>query len=152
MPKSRIKQALTVAALAAVSVGCRTSEATAEEPMAAAAAFHPQYLEIVTPEVDATCDSLEETHQILFGDPQADMGGARTAALVGGGMIGVRAPMHAAEKTVVRPYLLVDDIEAAVENAVAKGAMVAVPPTMIEGRGTFATYFLGGIEHGLWKM
>ncbi|MEM8710695.1 MAG: hydroxylase [Planctomycetota bacterium] len=114
--------------------------------------MHPQYLEIVTPEVDATLTSLEKTHGITFGDSQADMGGARTAEIPGGGMIGVRAPMHAAENSVVRPYLLVEDIESAVANAVEAGAEVAMPPTPMEGRGTFAIYFLGGIEHGLWQL
>ena len=113
--------------------------------------IHPYYLEIVTPEVDATCESLAKTHGVEFSDPQPELGGGRTTAIVGGGMISVRAPLHDAENTVVRPYLLVDDIEAAVENAVAAGATVAMGPTPLEGRGTFAIYFLGGIEHGLWQ-
>ena len=50
---------------------------------------------------------------MTFAEPEPGLGNARTAVLTSGGMIGVRAPMHAAEEPVVRPYLLVDDVEAA---------------------------------------
>lgn len=111
-----------------------------------------QYLEIVTPDLDATCASLEKLHGVTFGAPDAGLGNARTAALKGGGRIGVRAPMHADEGPVVRPYVLVEDIEAAVDAAKAAGGEVALPPTEIPGHGTFAIYFQGGIQHGLWKL
>jgi predicted enzyme related to lactoylglutathione lyase len=52
---------------------------------------------------------------------------------------------------VVRPYLLVEDIEAAVKVAEKEGAEVALPPMKIPGQGTFSIYILGGIEHGLWQ-
>lgn len=115
-------------------------------------AVQVQYLEIVTPDVDATCAVLEKQRGVRFGEPEAELGNARTAALKGGGRIGVRAPMHEAEEPVVRPYLLVDDIEAAVETARAAGGEIALPPTEIAGRGRFAIYFLGGIQHGLWQL
>jgi predicted enzyme related to lactoylglutathione lyase len=73
------------------------------------------------------------------------------AELAGGGRVGVRAPMHESEKPVVRPYWLVDDIEAALATAVASGAEVAHPPLEIPGQGTFAIYFLGGTQQGLWQ-
>jgi len=111
-----------------------------------------QYLEIVTPDVDATCAALSKMHGVTFGGPVAELGHARTAVLTGGGKMGVRAPMHEAEKPVVRPYVLVEDIEAAVAAAERAGAMIAHPPLLIPGHGTFAIYFLGGIEHGLWQM
>jgi predicted enzyme related to lactoylglutathione lyase len=111
-----------------------------------------QYLEIVTPDVEATCDALEQMHGVTFGEPDPGLGNARTAALEGGGRIGVRAPLREDEEPVVRPYLLVDDIEAAVKAAEAAGGQVAVPPTEIEGHGRFAIYFLGGIQHGLWQL
>ena len=60
--------------------------------------------------------------------------------------------MRADEEPVVRPYLLVEDIEAAVSAAQAAGAEVAVPPMEIPGHGKFAIYIQGGIEHGLWKL
>ncbi|MCA8981159.1 MAG: hydroxylase [Planctomycetes bacterium] len=110
------------------------------------------YLEIVTPDVEATCASLAQQHHVEFGVPVAELGNARTAALTGGGTIGVRAPMHDAETPVVRPYVLVDDIDAAVVAAQASGAESAMLPTEIPGRGRFAIYFLGGIQHGLWQL
>ena len=110
------------------------------------------YLEIVTQDVDATCASYEQVHGVKFSEEDAGLGNARTAALAGGGLIGVRAPMHEAEAPVVRPYLLVDDIEAAVEAAKSGGAVIAHPPLEIPGRGTFAIYIQGGIQHGLWQL
>ena len=109
------------------------------------------YLEIVTQDLDATCDALEKLHGVSFSEPDPGLGNARTAALHGGGRIGVRAPMHAEEQPVVRPYLLVDDIEAAVEAARAAGGEIAMAATEIPGQGRFAIYFLGGIQHGLWQ-
>ncbi len=111
-----------------------------------------QYLEIVTPSVNETCEALANAHGVVFSEPIAEFGNARTAKLKGGGRIGVRAPMRETEAPVVRPYLLVDDIDAAVKAAEAAGAEVAMPPTEIPGgQGTFSIYILGGIEHGLWK-
>jgi len=121
-------------------------------PPAAARAMHVQYLEIVTPDVEAACRNLEELHGVTFGEPEAALGNARTAALEGGGRIGVRAPMQAAEEPVVRPYVLVDDIEAAVEAAKAAGCEIAVPPMEIPGHGRCAIYFQGKIQHGLWEL
>jgi len=110
-----------------------------------------QYLEIVTPEVDATCELYRKLHGASFSDPVAGLGNARTALLPGGGRVGVRAPMHETEAEVVRPYLLVDDIEAAVAAATDSGAVIAHPPMEIPGHGTFAIYIQGGIHHGLWQ-
>lgn len=110
------------------------------------------YLEIVTPEVDATCDALENVQGVHFGEPIPELGHARTATLASGGRIGVRGPMRQTEEPVVRPYLLVEDIEAAVDAAQAAGGEIAMPPTEIAGQGTFAIYILGGIQHGLWQL
>jgi predicted enzyme related to lactoylglutathione lyase len=109
------------------------------------------YLEIVTKEVDKVCAAYAATNGVRFGEPDAGLGNARTAALPGGGLVGVRAPMHEAEEPVVRPYWLVDDIEAAVAAAVKAGGEVAHPPKEIPGHGTFAIFIQGGIQHGLWK-
>lgn len=111
-----------------------------------------QYLEIVTPAVQETCDALAHAHDVTFSDPVAEFGNARTANLEDGGLIGVRAPLRATEEPVVRPYILVDDIQAAVKAAEKAGATVALPPMEIPGRGTFSIYILGGIEHGLWQL
>ena len=111
-----------------------------------------QFLEIVTPDVDATCSVLEKVHGVSFGPPVAEFGNSRTVALQGGGMLSVRAPMRETELPVVRPYALVEDIEAAVQAARAAGAAIAIPPMEIPGHGTFAIYILGGIEHGVWQI
>ncbi len=111
-----------------------------------------QYLEIVTKDVDAVCAAYAAANDVQFGEPDAGLGNARTAPMAGGGLVGVRAPMRETEEPVVRPYRLVDDIEAAVAAAVAAGAAVAVPPMMIPGHGMFAIYLLGGNDHGLWQL
>ena len=110
-----------------------------------------QYLEIVTPDVDAVCTAYEKLHGVSFSEPAAGLGNARTAAIVGGGLVGVRAPMHDAETPVVRPYLLVDDIDAAAALAVEAGAEIAHPPMELPGYGKFAIYIQGGVHHGLWQ-
>lgn len=109
------------------------------------------FLEIVTPEVNATCDLLEKTQGVKFSMPDSMLGYSRTAVLAGGGRIGVRAPLRDTEEPVVRPYLLVDDIEAAIAAAEAAGGEFAMYATEIPGHGRFAIYFLGGIQHGLWQ-
>lgn len=111
-----------------------------------------QYLEIVTPDVDAMCAALATVHGATFGDPVAELGNARTADLAAGGRIGVRAPMHESEAPVVRPYLLVADIQAAWTAALAAGAEAMHPPMEIPGQGTFAIYGQGGIQHALWQQ
>ncbi len=110
-----------------------------------------RYLEIVTKEVDAVCATYAAVHGVRFGEPDPGRGNARTAALPGGGLLGVRAPMRDTEEPVVRPYWLVDDIEAAVASAVKAGGEVAHPPMEIPGGGKFAIYIQGGINHGLWQ-
>jgi predicted enzyme related to lactoylglutathione lyase len=109
------------------------------------------YLEIVSSDVRATCAALEKLHGIAFSQPDAGLGNARTAKLEGGGRIGVRAPMRADEEPVVRPYLLVEDIEAAIRSAEGAGALFAIKTTEIPGQGKFAIYFLGGTQYGLWQ-
>jgi len=115
-------------------------------------AMRIQYLEIVTPDVKETCEAISKAHGVKFSEPVAELGNARTADLEDGGRFGVRAPMRDSEKPIVRPYVLVDDIEAAVKAAEAAGAQVALPPMKLPGQGTFAIYILGGIEHGLWQL
>jgi predicted enzyme related to lactoylglutathione lyase len=109
------------------------------------------YLEIVTTEVDAVCAAYAAAQAVQFGEPDPGLGNARTAALPGGGLVGVRAPLRETETPVVRPYWLVDDIEAAVAAAVKAGGEIAHPPMEIPGHGTFAIYIQGGIDHGFWQ-
>ena len=110
------------------------------------------YLEIVTPDVDGVCATFSRLHDAKFGEPEALLGNARTAALPAGGRVGVRAPMHESEDPIVRPYLLVDDIEAAVAAAVEGGAEIAHPPLELPGLGKFAITIQGGVHHGLWQV
>jgi predicted enzyme related to lactoylglutathione lyase len=134
-----------------MALGCATShQHAAASHSAAGASIH--YLEIVTPAVNNTCTALANSHGITFGQPIAELGNARTAALKGGGRIGVRAPMRDTEAPVVRPYILVRDITSATAAAESAGAQIALPPTPIPGQGTIAIYVLGGIDHGLWQL
>lgn len=111
-----------------------------------------QYLEIVTREVDAVCAAYASALNVRFGEPDAGLGGARTASLADGGIVGVRAPLRETEDPVVRPYWLVADIHAALAAAVKAGGRIAHPPMEIPGHGTFAIYVQGGNDHGLWQL
>lgn len=122
-----------------------------DNKQAEAKTMNVQYLEIVTPSVAETCDALARSHDVDFSEPITELGNARVAELKGGGRIGVRAPLRESEEPVVRPYILVDDIEAAVKAAEKAGANVALSPTEIPGQGTISIYIIGGIEHGLWQ-
>ena len=114
-------------------------------------AVQVQFLEIVTPEVEGMCETLAELHGVEFSDPVLEFGLARTAPLASGGLLSVRAPMREDEAPVVRPYILVDDIGAAVTAAREAGAEIAIPLMEIPGRGKIAIYIQGGIQHGLWQ-
>lgn len=109
------------------------------------------YLEIVTKNVDAVCAVYAAANGVAFGEADAALGNARTAALSGGGLVGVRAPLRESEEPVIRPYWLVDNIESAVAAAADAGAMIALPPMEISGHGICAIYIAGGVEHGLWQ-
>ena len=109
------------------------------------------YLEVVTKEVDQVCAAYGAAGGVKFGKPDAGLGGARTAPMPGGGMLGVRAPLRETEAPIVRPYWLVKDIKAAVAAAQKAGGQVAVEPTEIPGHGKFAIYVQGGVDHGLWE-
>ena len=95
-----------------------------------------QYLEIVTPEAEATCQALEKVHKVGFSEPIAGFGNARTASLAGGGRIGVRAPMHESEEPVVRPYVLVSDIDAALAAAGRLAQRLRWAPRTSPGRAS----------------
>jgi predicted enzyme related to lactoylglutathione lyase len=114
-------------------------------------AMQVYYLEIVTKDVDAVCAAYSAAGGVKFGNPDPGLGGARTAPMPGGGMVGVRAPMRETEAPIVRPYWLVKDIKAAVAAAQKAGGQVAMEPTEIPGHGTFAIYVHGGVDHGLWE-
>lgn len=109
------------------------------------------YLEIVTPEVDAVCATYAAVHGVRFGEPLPGLGNARTAELANGGVVGVRAPLSASEQPVVRPYWRAGDVSLALDAAESAGAETAHPPLELPGHGTFAIYFQGGVQHGLWR-
>lgn len=111
-----------------------------------------QYLEIVTPDVDAVCETYSQLHAVQFGENDPSLGGARTAELADGGMLGVRAPLRETENPIVRHYLLVEDIQATVDAAANCGAEVALPPMELPGHGTCAIVIQGGIETGFWQL
>ncbi|MEM1353695.1 MAG: hydroxylase [Planctomycetota bacterium] len=110
------------------------------------------YLEVVTPEPEALCAQYAAIYDVAFSEPIANLGGARTAGLSGGGMLGIRGPLRETETPVVRPYIAVDDIEAAVKSATEAGAKVALPPMPLPGYGTCAVVIQGGIECGFWQL
>jgi predicted enzyme related to lactoylglutathione lyase len=110
------------------------------------------YLEVVTPDVDALCAQHSKTQGVEFGDPVAGLGNARTAELAGGGKIGIRAPMHDAEEPISRAYVLVDDIQLAVDAAAQAGAEVALPPMDLGEHGHCAIVIQGGIHCGFWQL
>ncbi|ANM32001.1 hydroxylase [Acidobacteria bacterium Mor1] len=111
-----------------------------------------QYLEIVSPDAEAVCASYEQMLGLQFSEPIAAFGNARVADLPTGGKFGVRAPLRDDEGPVVRPYFLVEDIEASVAQAAEAGAQIAMPPMDMPGQGKFAVFIHGGIEQGFWQL
>lgn len=76
------------------------------------------YLEIVTKEVDAVCAAYAAVNRVQLGEPDAGRGGARTAALPGGGLVGVRARagFRCARRNVVQYRVELGDDEIRVEH------------------------------------
>ncbi len=109
------------------------------------------YLEIVCRDVAAQVAALEAVHGLSFGPPVADLGQARTAQAPDGRLVGVRAPLAEHELPIVRTYVAVTDIAAAVKQAEAAGAVIAYPPTKQGDTGTWAIYILGDVQMGLWQ-
>ena len=110
------------------------------------------YLEIVTPDAEASCDFYGQTYGWRFEKMAPELGGAFVAALSNGSLCGIRAPMHELEKPTVRTYVRVTDIYASIQKAGELGAVVALEPTEIPGRGMIAIYLYGGVEQGMWQL
>jgi predicted enzyme related to lactoylglutathione lyase len=110
------------------------------------------YLEIVTLDVDALCKVYQSQHDVSFDDPEPALGNARVAEFSNGGRIGIRAPMHADEQPVIRPYTLVDDIDVATKGAEDLGAEIIHPPMEIPGFGKFSICLTGPTQHGFWQL
>ena len=109
------------------------------------------YLEIVSNDVDALCALYESVHGLSFGQPDPDLGQARVATWADGTMVGIRKPLAAHETPTMRTYLVVEDIQRATQEAQARGATIAYPPTRQGQRGSFAIVIQGGVQHGLWQ-
>ncbi len=56
------------------------------------------------------------------------------------------------ETPVIRPYMLVENLEEAVAAAADAGAEIAIPSMELPGHGTIAVVTQGGIECGLWQL
>jgi uncharacterized protein len=110
------------------------------------------YLEIVTPDVAATRASYEQAFGWRFQETGPELGNSLVAELPNGSRCGIRAPMHGAEKPIVRTYLRVADIDLAASRLETLGATFGLPPTAFPPYGKLAIYFIGGIEQGLWQV
>lgn len=110
------------------------------------------YLEVVTTDVEGVCKTYAALDEVQFGASDPILGGARVAHLANGGLLGVRAPLRDTETPVVRPYFLVEDIQAAVDATAESGALVALPSMELPGYGTIAIVIQGGIESGFWQL
>ena len=147
MLKRWIGLGLVIMALAASPVG----RASAEHQTRGAVSMRVHYVEIVCRNVEEQCAALAAVHGVAFGAPTADLGLARVAEAADGLLIGVRAPLAEHETPIVRTYYEVADIAQAVAAAEAAGAVIAYPPTRQGDTGTWAIYFLGDIQIGLWQ-
>ena len=110
------------------------------------------YLEIVTPDVEAARRLYSATFGWHFQAPAPELGNAVVAALPGGSLCGIRAPMHVQETPVVRPYVRVADLEAATRNAERSGATILLESMDLAGWGRISIVELGGIQQGLWQV
>jgi hypothetical protein len=110
-----------------------------------------QYLEIVSNDVDALAELYQRMHDLSFAPPEADLGEARVATQADGTLIGIRKPLAAHERPIMRTYVAVEDIQRAVKKAEEAGATIAYPPTRQGNQGTFAIVIQGEVEHGLWQ-
>ena len=109
------------------------------------------YLEIVSNDVDAITGLYQRMHGLSFGPPDPDLGQARVATRADGILVGIRKPLAAHERPMMRSYFAVEDIQQAVKKAEEHGATVAYPPTRLGQRGTFAIVIQGDVQHGLWQ-
>lgn len=110
------------------------------------------YMEIVTPEVEGMCDLYAKSFGWNFQPASTELGNARVTELSDGSLFGIRAPMHSSEKPVVRIYVKVPDLDAAVKQVIQQGGKMMLERMEIPGKGIIAIYEFGGIEKGLWQV
>jgi len=116
----------------------------------AANAIH--YLEIVTPDVEATRSLYASVFGWTFQPSVPELGNASVASLPGGSLCGIRAPIHAEELPVVRNYIRVTNLDAATKEAQRLGATLLLESMDLAGWGRISIYELGGLQHGLWQV
>ncbi len=146
------RRGILMAALLSIALACSSDQRSASDAKtggSSRSAVH--YLEIVSDDADNLTSLYERVYGLSFGAPDPDLGQARVATRADGTLVGIRKPLAAHEKPIVRTYLAVDDIQRAVKDAEAHGAVVAYPPTPQGKRGTFAIVVQGDVEHGLWQ-
>lgn len=148
MINKRLVLGFVVTTVSMQAAGCQMTEKAAQ---IGDSNMRIHYLEIVCKDVAAQCDALERVHGLSFGPPVADLGGARVANPADGSLVGVRAPLAEHEQPIIRTYLEVKDISKAIKEAEAAGGVVAYPPTKQGETGTWAIYFLGDVQFGLWQ-
>lgn len=110
------------------------------------------YLEIVTPDAEATRRFYADAYGWTFSSAQPELGFAFVAELPGGSRCGIRAPLSPEETPVVRTYLRVADIVAATQNAERLGATLLLDFMDIPGWGKISIFEIGGIQQGLWQV
>lgn len=110
------------------------------------------YHEIVTPNAEALRDLCQQAYGWHFEDVAPELGNAFVATLSDGSLYAIREPMHPQEKPTVRNYTRVGDINSSVAKVEKLGAMIALGPTEIAGRGIIAIYQFGETQHGLWQI
>jgi uncharacterized protein len=147
--RTRIAHALSLLFASSLLGACQTAPQSQEPATDMQPVVH--YVEIVTDSVDEQCATLEAVHGFTFGPAVAEMGMARIAEGSDGSLIGVRAPLAPHDMLIVRTYLSVADIHAALQTSEAKGAIIAYPATEQGNTGTWAIYILDGTQHGLWQ-
>lgn len=144
--------ALLAIALISIGFGCRSGAKPAAATMNEGDTdVRIHYLEIVSNDVDAVCRMYERVHGLSFGPPDPDLGNARVAEGPDGALVGIRKPLAAHETPIERTYFAVEDLQRAVKEAEAAGAVVAYPPTRQGKRGSFAIVIQGDVQHGLWQ-
>ena len=110
------------------------------------------YLEIVTPDVEATCLLYTAAFGWSFQSSVSELGNASVATIPGGSLCGIRAPLHVEELPVVRMYIRVTNLDAATKEAKRLGATILLESMDLAGWGKISIYELGGIQHGLWQV
>ena len=109
------------------------------------------YLEIVSNDADRLTELYRRMHGLSFSLPDPDLGQACVATLADGSLLGIRKPLAVQELPIIRTYLAVENIQHAVAQAEALGAIIAYPPTRQGQRGSFAIVIQGDVQHGLWQ-